>query len=32
MPTKELLALREVLSEERKALLSCAVDEVLKWG
>jgi flagellar biosynthesis/type III secretory pathway chaperone len=32
MPTKELLALKEVLSEERKALLSCAVDEVLKWA
>ncbi len=32
MATKELLALREVLSAERKALLSCAIDEVLKWA
>jgi len=32
MATKELLTLRKVLSEERKALLSCAVDEILKWA
>jgi len=32
MPTKELLMLKKVLVEERKALLSCAVEEILKWA